>query len=263
MKKTDYGEVAARYDDNEDRHRIVVDPRLRRLLDAGVRGATQRRTVLDLACGTGNWLAVQTAALSDRDVAWHGLDASDAMLARARQKLRDVELVIGRAEQLPYPEAMFDYLIVNFAFHHFEDKSQVLDEMVRVLRPGGEIAIVNIAPTQMPLWWLYRRFWQAQPDDEGRFWSPARLFHELDARGLEPIVRIDHELSYLPLAKIAADIERRELSQLAILDDGAYERGLARVRADLAADPHAREITEVALLCCTARPRARERPRPA
>jgi len=252
VKKTDYTKVALRYDENQDRHRIQPDPTLAALLE---REPARRRAVLDLACGTGNWLAVQTKAYAGRSVAWFGLDASEAMLERARPKLTNVELGLGSAERLPYPDRSIDYLIVSFAFHHFEDKPRVLDEMARVLTDDGTLAIVNVAPTHMRRWWVYSRFWRAYPEDETRFWSPERLFLEVDKHGFEPVARVEYELYHLELVRIAEDIERRDISQLAILPDDDHQRGLERVRADLEANPGAREQTEIALLRFTAQRR--------
>jgi SAM-dependent methyltransferase len=252
MKRTDYsstGSVAARYDENLDRLRIAPDAVLAELLE---REPGRPRAVLDLACGTGNWLRVQMAAFAGRGVSWAGLDASETMLERARAKLEGADLRLGRAESLPWPDGAFDLVITSFAFHHFEDKPRTLDEMVRVLAPGGALEMANISPRHMPAWWVYRRFEGALADDEERFWSSGKIFEALDERGLEPVVRVEIELARLPLHRIAEDIERRDISQLAIASDADWSRALARVRADLAADPDGREASEVALLRCVA-----------
>ena len=54
-------------------------------------------------------------------------------------------------------------------------------------------------------------------EDELRFWSPALLAYELERRGLEPSMHIDCRRTYVAIAEVLGDIERRELSQLAIL----------------------------------------------
>ncbi|HVY45578.1 MAG TPA: hypothetical protein VHB21_06845, partial [Minicystis sp.] len=59
MKRTDYGEVSARYDENEIRKRIARDDAIDALMVADAGRAVR---VLDVACGTGNYLAVQAAA---------------------------------------------------------------------------------------------------------------------------------------------------------------------------------------------------------
>ena len=82
MKKTDYTRIAPIYDQAAVRHDIPVDAELAARVDAG-----RVEAVLDVACGTGNYLRVQREAHARAPIRWHGLDASEAMLARARDKL--------------------------------------------------------------------------------------------------------------------------------------------------------------------------------
>ena len=96
--------------------------------------------VLDVACGTG---AATLAAAEIAGPAGHvvGLDANPEMLAVARSKPTRIEWVEAVAEALPMPGASFDAVISQFGFMFFEDKAQALREMMRVLRPGGRMAV--------------------------------------------------------------------------------------------------------------------------
>jgi SAM-dependent methyltransferase len=251
MKRTDYEDVAARYDENTARHQIPTDALLAGLVAAHAPGAPIQ--ALDLACGTGNYLAVQNAAFGER-VHWRGIDASQAMLARARTKLgADFDLRIGRAEALPYDDATFDYVSTSFAFHHFEDKPRALDEVRRVMKPGATLHMFNVEPTRMRGWWVYDFFPEARREDEKRFWSPELIHHELEQRGFDARVRVTFDLARVPLTEISGDAERRDISQLAILSADAYARGLGRVRAAVAKDPGGSAVSEIALLVVTAR----------
>jgi ubiquinone/menaquinone biosynthesis C-methylase UbiE len=248
VKRTDYGRVAERYDENQDRHKIPPDELLARLLE-GRSGSPL--SALDLACGTGNYLRVQRDAYGEA-VRWRGIDASEAMLGRARTKVGDIELLIGRAESLPYEDASFDYVVTSYAFHHFEDKPRALDEIRRVSKPGAAFRAFNVDPTRMPGWWVYRFFPEAWLEDQKRFWSPELLCHELEARGYDASAHVDFTLAFVPVVDVWADAERREISQLAILTDAQYERGLARVRHELDRAPGGRVPSEIALISCTA-----------
>jgi ubiquinone/menaquinone biosynthesis C-methylase UbiE len=206
VKRTNYEDVAARYDQNAKRHQIPTDELLAPLVTARAPGAPPLEA-LDLGCGTGNYLSVQTAAFGDR-VRWRGLDASEAMLARARTKVgTQVELVIGRAEALPYADATFDYLTTSFAFHHFEDKPRALDEMRRVMKPGAAFRLFNIEPTRMKGWWVYDLFPEAWLEDQKRFWSAELFHHELEQRGFDARVR----------AALAADAQGSWISEIALI----------------------------------------------
>src|SRR5439155_9783043 len=90
-------------------------------------------------------------------------------------------------------------------------------------------------------------------EDEKRHWSPALLCYELERRGFEPVLRIVIDRYVRPLADILKEAERRDVSQIAILPDDLYARGLARLRRDLDADLTARVPTDHATFVCTAR----------
>jgi ubiquinone/menaquinone biosynthesis C-methylase UbiE len=96
--------------------------------------------VLDVACGTGALtLAVAEKAGSTGSVV--GLDANPEMLAVARRKPARVEWLDGKAEALPLPDGSFDAVVSQFGLMFFQDKPGALREMMRVLRPGGRLAV--------------------------------------------------------------------------------------------------------------------------
>jgi SAM-dependent methyltransferase len=109
-----------------------------RVADAASLRPGQR--VLDVACGTG----VLTRAAAERvgpagTVA--GLDLNDGMLSVARRTAPHLDWRQGRAEALPYEPASFDAVVSQFGLMFFEDRRAALAEMMRVLRPGGRLAV--------------------------------------------------------------------------------------------------------------------------
>ena len=108
------------------------------IADAAAIAPGQR--VLDVACGTGV-LACAAAERVGPGGAVAGLDANPQMLEVARRKRSDVEWVEGRAERLPFPDQHFDAVVSQFGFMFFEDRVGALREMMRVLRPGGRLAV--------------------------------------------------------------------------------------------------------------------------
>ena len=120
--------------------------------------------VLDVATGTGPValaLACQTGACVV------GLDQSAPMLRTARRKrdaatLREqVSLVLGKGEQLPFPDATFDAVTFTYLLRYVDDPGATLQELSRVLRPGGTLAGLEFhrpdAGLPRALWWLYTR----------------------------------------------------------------------------------------------------------
>lgn len=102
----------------------------------------QPRTILDLGCGTGQFLARLDQQFPD--AAAHGLDLSPGMLAEAMTRASG-GLVLGDAQALPFGTDSFDAVTCSESFHWYPDQRQSLREVAAVLRPGGQLLIASIA----------------------------------------------------------------------------------------------------------------------
>jgi SAM-dependent methyltransferase len=112
--------------------------------------------VIDLAAGTGKF----TRLLADRFGEVVAVEPLDEMRAAIVSGLPDVEAVDGKAESIPVADASADALFVAQAFHWF-DGHRALDEVARVLRPAGGLALVwNTTP-----WERRETDWFALVDD--------------------------------------------------------------------------------------------------
>ena len=110
--------------------------------------------VLDACCGTGD-LAI-AAAKAGGEVT--GLDFSEPMLARAREKNPDIDWISGDALALPFPDESFDAATVGFGVRNLDDLERGLAELRRVLKPEGRLAILEITrPTGLLA--PFYRFW--------------------------------------------------------------------------------------------------------
>jgi ubiquinone/menaquinone biosynthesis C-methylase UbiE len=101
--------------------------------------------VLDVGCGTG--VLARTAA--DRVAAESqvtGLDRNEGMLTVARRLQPKIDWRQGDATALPFRDASYDVVMSQFALMYFPDRIAALKEMVRVLRPGGRLAIAVWGP---------------------------------------------------------------------------------------------------------------------
>ena len=103
-------------------------------------GVASGQRVLDVACGTGA-LTLAVAKQVGPTGTVFGLDPNPAMLAVARRKPARIEWIDGRAERLPFEDRSFDAVVSQFGFMFFDDKVAALREMMRVLRPGGRLAV--------------------------------------------------------------------------------------------------------------------------
>jgi ubiquinone/menaquinone biosynthesis C-methylase UbiE len=96
-------------------------------------------SLLDVGCGTGVILSGITAKAR-----LCGIDLSAQMIVRAQQTLKEkVELVVGDAEALPWPQDTFDTVCCTFSFHHYPNPQKVLTEMNRVLKSDGRLIMAD------------------------------------------------------------------------------------------------------------------------
>lgn len=119
---------------------------------------------LDLCCGTGDWTLALARAVgpAGRVV---GLDFSPVMLREAAAKVRTaklndrITLRQGDAMHLPYPDNSFNVVTIGFGLRNVPDANQVLREMARVVKPGGQVVCLETSQPTNPVihagWQLY------------------------------------------------------------------------------------------------------------
>lgn len=103
--------------------------------------------VLDVACGPGI-VSCEFAKLTGYV---KGIDLTPAMIEQAIQlqkekKLDNVEWQIGDVSVLPFKENEFSIVLTRYSLHHIMDPDKVLEEMLRVCKPGGKILVVDVTP---------------------------------------------------------------------------------------------------------------------
>lgn len=178
---------------------------------ADLAGVAPGGRVLDVATGTGD-LALEMAARVAPGGQVIGVDFSEPMLELAAQKAAratpegvEVEFRPANALELPFDENQFDAATVGFGVRNFSDLDQGLREMARVVRPGGQVVILEMTTPQRPPLSTFFSLWFDQvvpilgrlagdpdayaylPSSVRRFPGPAALAARMDSAGLDGI----------------------------------------------------------------------------
>src|SRR5688500_401569 len=210
--------------------------------------------VLDVACGIGV-LALAAAERAAPGGSVAGLDPSADMLGVARRKSDHIEWRQGKAEAIPFPDASFDAVVSQFGLMFFEDRAAALREMLRVLRPGGRLAVavcdaLERAPGYAALADLLHRLFGERVADAFRapfVLGDAQRLLSLCAEAGIAGAQVTRHAGTVRFASIAALIstERACVFTLGgLLDDAQFERLLQE--ADAALRPFAAADGKVA-----------------
>lgn len=136
--------VRRHYDRRAGDYDRLITPFERVLFGAGREWVCSRARgeVLEIAVGTGRNLPFYPA-----DVRLTGIELSPEMLAFARRRAREsgieVDLRVGDAQDLPFPDAHFDTVVATLALCTIPDDRQAVTEATRVLRPGGRLLLLE------------------------------------------------------------------------------------------------------------------------
>lgn len=107
--------------------------------------------VLDLCCGSGQ--STQFLVKSSQNVT--GLDASPLSLRRAQQNVPEAAYVEAFAEKMPFADNLFDVVHTSVALHEMQSEQlqKIINEVYRVLKPGGVFTLVDFHAPTNPIFW--------------------------------------------------------------------------------------------------------------
>jgi ubiquinone/menaquinone biosynthesis C-methylase UbiE len=229
-RRADYDQIAGTYDRRYERNSYAgVERALRRFV-----GSQTGRQILEVGCGTGHWLEFLKAPSAHLT----GLDFSAGMLAQAKMRLPEIPFVQGTAERLPCGAETFDRVFCINALHHFPDKAAFLAEAHRILRANGMILIIGLDPQRgADQWFVYDYFPESIEIDRRRYPAASTLRTWMMEVGFQDCVTqtVEHWTYQLPVQEILRQgrLDKTATSQLSVLTEAEYQRGMAQIRADI------------------------------
>ena len=225
MEKTDYSVLAQQYAAHRRVHPSVVA-----LLANGLRPESR---VLEVGCGTGNYLAAIHDSTGCECV---GLDPSTEMLSQLRMRGLPIRAIEGRAEHVDLLVEEFDLVYSVDVIHHVDDRDAAFREAYRRVRNGGRVCTVTDSE-----WTIRNREPQSMyfPDTIGvelkRYPSIEVLRSELTRAGFDSLNEETAEYSY-EITDVDA-YRHKVFSSLLFISDESFRHGLARLEDALRHGP--------------------------
>lgn len=110
--------------------------------------------LLDCGCGPAPMLTLLHEKYPDKH--YTGIDLTPEMIEVARAKnMKDVELVVGDCENLPFKDETYDAVICCQSFHHYPNVQNFFNSVYRVLRPGGRLILRDMTAKTAPVRWFF------------------------------------------------------------------------------------------------------------
>lgn len=157
-----FDKIAPSYDKLNHALSLGIDRRWRRTAVDAL-GIHQPQQILDIATGTGDFALLLAKRIKPQHIV--GADISEGMMAVGREKVKEeglqnvISFQYEDCMQLSFPDGSFDAVTSSYGVRNFQNLDKGLQEMQRVLRPGGHLLIVELTPPpsfpMKQLFWLY------------------------------------------------------------------------------------------------------------
>lgn len=157
-----FDKIAPSYDRLNHALSLGIDRRWRRTAVDAL-GIHQPQQILDIATGTGDFALLLAKRIKPQHIV--GADISEGMMAVGREKVKEeglqnvISFQYEDCMQLSFPDSSFDAVTSSYGVRNFQNLDKGLQEMQRVLRPGGHLLIVELTPPpcfpMKQLFWLY------------------------------------------------------------------------------------------------------------
>jgi ubiquinone/menaquinone biosynthesis C-methylase UbiE len=230
MQPVNYDEISRVYDDVREGDVILINRFLQEIQPTGTFNA------LDIGCGTGNY----TNLLQQRTQAKvYGIDPSEGMLSKARQKNGRIVFLQGTAEDIPFEDDLFDFAFMTDVIHHVGDIDKMFAEIHRVLGSRGKVCIVTQSHKQIEARPIARYFPGTARVDKIRYPDIDEIIAAAKDRGLRGLKQeILFENNVIELGPdYLALVRKKGYSMLHLISEHQYRVGLKALESALKKGP--------------------------
>lgn len=188
-------------------------------------------SILEVGCGTGHWLNI-LQTVSQRV---YGMDLSLGMLQKAGKRNGTYHLIQGDVQRLPFSDNIFDMVFCVNALHHFPNPSGFVNNVHRLIKQGGTLAVIGMNPHDgRDRWFLYDYFPGTYETDLGRYPSVGAIVEGMIEAGFESVTsRVGERIVDTRMGRDVLPLPKNFTSQLTLLSPEAYAEGNARIEAAL------------------------------
>jgi ubiquinone/menaquinone biosynthesis C-methylase UbiE len=233
MQPVNYNEISKIYDDVREGDVILINHFLQELpSDDGL-------TILDIGCGTGNYTDLFQRVTLAKHYQVYGIEPSEGMIAKARQKNSQVTFKQATAEDLPFEDDLFDFIYMTDVIHHIPDIRKMFSEIRRVLKRRGKVCIGTQSHKQIEARPIAQFFPGTVRVDKERYPDIAEVIAAAQFAGLayrKQEILFEGEVvelgaGFLELAR------KKGYSMLHLLTEQEYQDGLANLQSTLQNGP--------------------------
>ncbi len=223
----DYNAIAQIYAANRSASPAVLE----RILEG--MAANPPQSILEVGCGTADYLYALSQAWN---ISGHGFDQSAGMIEAAGQKNPGLILQTGDASQpFPYPAASFDLLYSVDVIHYIPDLVHFFGQARHLLHPGGLVLTVTDSSDDIRQRTLTEYFPETCPNELQRYPSIERIRQAMQQAGFAR-TWLSHSRRDFPIdAERLERFRNKAYSSLRLIPEPAFQHGLARLSADVAA----------------------------
>ncbi len=193
---------------------------------------TESSFVLDIGCGTGNY-----ANLLQRLTHAHvfGVEPSEGMLTKARQKNPNLVILQSDAEHLPFEASTFDLVYMTDVIHHISHIDIMFAEVIRILKPSAKVCIVTQSHSQIDKRPITSFFPATASVDKARYPDIPQIISAATAQNLT-FLKSELQNEGKPMILDEAFltlVKTKGYSMLRLISDNDYQAGLNRLEHQL------------------------------